>query len=126
MIRKVDRGGFTIVEVVISIVILAVGVLGLAGTTGYIVRQITLADLMTERAAAFQTTIDKIQSRPFASLSSGSDSVGVFRVTWTAVEAGPQNKMVTIITTGPGLDRNSPFPALGPTVVDTFRFRVLR
>lgn len=124
--RNIGNRGFTIVEVIISMVILAVGVLGLAGTTGYIVRQITLADLMTERAAAFQTTIDRIQSMPYDNVTSGTDSVGVFYVRWTAVDNGAQNKLVTILTAGPGLDRASPFPALGPTVVDTFRFRVLR
>lgn len=121
-----DRQGFTMVEVIIAIVVLAIGVLGLAGTTAYIVRQITLADLMTERAAAFQTTIDRIQSLPYANVTAGADSVGVFAVRWTAVDNGAQNKTVTILTFGPGLDRSAPFPALGSRVVDTFTFRVLR
>lgn len=113
-------------EVIIAMVILTVGVLGLAGTTAYIVRQVTLADLMTERAAAFQTTIDKIQSLPYAAVTSGTDSVGVFYVRWTAVDDGAQNKIVTILTQGPGLVRNSAFPILGAVVIDTFTFRVLR
>ncbi len=126
MSGRPDRTGFTIVEVIIAMVILTVGVLGLAGTTAYIVRQVTLADLMTERAAAFQTTIDRIQSLPYDNVTSGSDSVGVFWVTWSATASGAQNKLVTILTRGPGLDPASAFPALGPTVVDTFTFRVLR
>ena len=124
--RDAARQGFSIVEVIIAIVVLTIGVLGLAGTTGYIVRQITLADLMTERAAAFQTTIDRLQALPYDLVTTGSDRVGVFAVTWTAVDNGAQNKTVTILTRGPGLNRSSPFPALGPSVVDTFTFRVLR
>jgi prepilin-type N-terminal cleavage/methylation domain-containing protein len=119
------RSGFSMIEVIIAMVILAVGVLGLAGTTAYIVRQVTLADLMTERSAAFQTIVDRIQSLPFDNVTSGSDSVGIFAVTWDAVLDGPQNKIVTIVTTGPGLGGTT-VPTNDPQVVDTFTFRVLR
>jgi prepilin-type N-terminal cleavage/methylation domain-containing protein len=117
--------GFSLVEVIIAIVILAVGVLGLAGTTAYIVRNVTLSDLMTERSAVFQTIVDRLQSLPFDSVKSGSDSIGVFAVRWTSVLDGPQTKIVTIITTGPGL-ANNPVPTNNPRQVDTFQFRVLR
>lgn len=120
------EGGFTLVELVIAMIVLTVGVLGLAGTTAYSVRQVTLADLMTERSAAFQTTIDRLQSLPYDNVTSGSDSVGVFAVKWSSVDAGAQNKIVSIYTAGPGLDRNAAFPMLSPSVVDTFVFRILR
>jgi len=113
------------IEVIVAIVVLTVGVLGLAGTTAYIVRQITLGDLMTERAVAFQTVVDRIQAMPYASVTTGSDSVGVFAVTWEAVDAGSQNKIVTVVTTGPGLGGTS-FPTNNPQAVDTFTFRILR
>ena len=113
------------VEVIIAIVILAIGVLGLAGTTAYVVRNVTLSDLMTERSAAFQTIVDRVQSLPFDSVDSGSDSIGVFAVAWTSVLDGPQNKIVTIVTVGPGLARN-PIPTNDPQQADTFQFRVLR
>lgn len=119
------RDGFSLVEVVIAILILAVGVLGLAGTTAHITRQITLADLMTERSVAFQTTIDRLQSRPFDEVGTGQDSVGVYFVTWASTLDGPQSKIVTIVTLGPGLASGAP-PRLNPQVADTFEFRVLR
>lgn len=121
-----SEGGFTLVELVIAMIVLTVGVLGLAGTTAFVVRQVTLADLMTERAAAFQTTIDRIQSLPYETVTSGSGSVGIFAVRWSAVDAGAQNKLVTIVTAGPGLDRNAAFPMLSANVADTFVFRILR
>lgn len=119
------RAGFSMIEVIIAMIILVVGVLGLAGTTAYIVRQITLSDLMTERSAAFQTIIDRIQALPFDSVTTGSDSVGVFAVSWDAVLDGPQNKVVTIVTVGPGMS-GAPMPTNNPQVTDTFVFRVLR
>lgn len=123
--RVASRGGFSIIEVIIAIVILTVGVLGLAGTTAYIIRQVTLADLMTERSAAFQTIIDQIQSLPFDSVGSGTDSIGVFAVRWTSALDGPQNKVVQIVTVGPGLG-GALVPTNDPQDTDTFTFRVLR
>jgi prepilin-type N-terminal cleavage/methylation domain-containing protein len=118
------RGGFSLVEVIFAMLILAVGVLGLAGTTAYIVRQVTLADLMTERSVAFQTVVDRIQAMPYNNVTSGTDQLGVFSIGWSSVNSGPQNKIVTIITTGPGVA--GLIPTNNPQVVDTFVFRVLR
>ena len=118
------RGGFTIIEVIIAMIILTVGVLGLAGTTAYFVRQTTLSDLMTERSTAFQTILDRLQSQPYDSVTSGTDTVGIYAVRWTSVNNGSQNKTVTLVTTGPGT-RGAP-PRNDPAVVDTFQFRLLR
>lgn len=118
-------GGFSLVEVVIALVILAIGVLGLAGTTAHIVRQITLADLITERSVAFQTTIDRLQSLPYDSVVNGSDSVGIFAANWTVTPDGAQSKLVRIYTVGPGISSGTP-PMNTPAKVDSFDFRILR
>ena len=118
------RGGFTIVEVIIAMIILTVGVLGLAGTTAYFVRQTTLSSLMTERSTAFQTILDRLQSQEYDSVTAGTDSVGIYLVRWTSTNNGSQNKTVTLITVGPGT-RGAP-PRSDPQVVDTFQFRLLR
>ena len=121
------RGGFTMVEVIAAIMILTVGVLGLAGTTAYIVRQVTLANVMTERSVALQSVIEKVQAMDFATVDHGTDSVGVFFVTWTSTSESSVSKLVTVITTGPGLHTSAgnPFPMLGPDVADTFTYRVI-
>jgi prepilin-type N-terminal cleavage/methylation domain-containing protein len=119
------EGGFSMIEVIVAMMILTVGVLGLAGTTAYIVRQVTLGDLMTERSAAFQTIIDRLQSLPYDSVTSGNTNVGVFAISWTSASDGPQNKIVQMITVGPGLG-GALVPTNDPQAVDTFTFRVLR
>lgn len=113
------------IEVIVAMMILTIGVLGLAGTTAYIVRQVTLGDLMTERSAAFQTIIDRLQSLPYDSVASGSTNVGVFAISWTSTNDGPQNKIVQMITVGPGLG-GALVPTNDPQAIDTFTFRVLR
>jgi Tfp pilus assembly protein PilV len=113
------------VEVIIAIVILAVGVLGMAGTTAYVIRQITLADVMTERAVALQTVVEQLQSVPFANVGSGTDSVGMFTMRWTSVSETTLSKLVTIVTSGPGLSRTSAVSQLAPAVLDTFQYRVI-
>jgi prepilin-type N-terminal cleavage/methylation domain-containing protein len=124
VVPRARRGGFTMIEVVIAILLLTIGVLGLAGATGYLVQTVTLGDLMTERSAAFQTVIDRLQSLPYDNVTTGSTTVDVFDVSWGAVDDGPQSKILTVVTTGPGMS-GSP-PRQHPAVADTFVFRILR
>jgi prepilin-type N-terminal cleavage/methylation domain-containing protein len=127
-VRHAHRGGFTMVEVIVAITILTVGVLAMASTTAYVVRQTTFADLLTERAAAFQTVVDKLQAMPYTSVTTGSETIGLFTTTWSSVDDGAQSKLVTIVSVGPGLDQSgsSPYPVMSRVAVDTFVFRKLR
>lgn len=119
------RAGFTMIEIIIAIVILAIGLLGLAGSTGYLIRTVTLGDLLTERTFASQTIIDRLQSLPYDNVVDGTDTIGVFAVDWEAVDDGPQSKILTVVTVGPGLSPGG-MGNLAPAVADTFVFRVLR
>jgi prepilin-type N-terminal cleavage/methylation domain-containing protein len=119
------RAGFTLVEVIVAIVILAVGLLGMAGTTAVVIRQITTANLATERSVALQSTLERLRGIPFDSVRAGSGSVGVFEVAWTVTDEF-QWKEIQIITTGPGLTHSSEYPLLSPAVSDTFSHRIIR
>lgn len=121
-------GGFTIVEVIIAIVVLAVGVVAMAGTTMLVVRQVTLANVMTERSVAMQTVIERLQAMNFDSVGTGSDSLGVFTMHWSSTGETSQSKLVQVITIGPGVmtAAGSSFPMLGSGVADTFQYRVIR
>lgn len=122
-----SRSGFTMVEVIIAIVILAFGLLGMAGTTALVVRQISLAEIATERSAALQTTLERLQALPFDSVSTGSDSVGIFAVDWNVSTFINQWKTVEVVTTGPGMAPGSGgFPMLTGAVPDTFNYRIIR
>lgn len=116
------------VEVIISIIILAIGVLGMAGTTMLVVRQVTLARVMTERSVAVQSVVERVQATNFDNVASGSDSLGVFRMTWSSTDETSQSKLVQIITIGPGVKTatGAGFPILTTGVADTFQYRIIR
>ena len=125
------EGGFTMVEVIIAIVILAVGLLGMAGTTAVLVRQITLSDVATKRNAAQQTVIERLRAADWENLSttyaSGTETIGPFEVSWTVTSPSSQWGVLQVITVGPGLGRGTGgFPMLTDNVADTFTYRILR
>lgn len=118
------RGGFSLVEVMVALVVLAIGVLGLAATTMYAVRQTTLSEITTERSAALQSVIEQLRATDYADLQSGSEEVGRFKVKWSTT-TGVRTTLVEIVTLGPGLTSASGVPAMAPEVVDTFRYRIM-
>lgn len=124
--RRDDREGFTLVELVIAMLILTVGVLGLAGTTAYVVRQVDIARLNSERAAALQSAVEYVQSIPYASVQADAMEVGRYSLEWEVI---PSRFMSTvrIVSIGPG-------PAVGqqgatvihPSVADTFDYQLIQ
>lgn len=120
-----NQAGFTIVEVIIAVVILAVGLLGMAGTTILVVQQTALSDMATDRSAALQTTIERLQALPYDNVVTGEDSVGAYAVAWR-VGTGNRWKPVEIVTTGPGSGPGEGFPVLSGSVSDTFSYRIIR
>lgn len=123
-----SQGGFTIVEIVVAVIILAVGVLGMAGTTAFVVRQVTLAQITTRRAAAVQDVVERLRAVEYQNMASGQDSVGPFYVRWVVADDGMRSATITVLTRGPGLATvgGTPFPMLQPEVIDTFVYRRIR
>ena len=115
------------VEVIIAMVVLAFGLLGMAGTTALVVRQVTLADLATERSAVVQTTLERLRSLPFDSVRSGTATHGIFSAQWAVASPTNQWKTVRLITTGPGMTTGAGgFPVMGRSVPDTMVYRIVR
>jgi type IV pilus assembly protein PilV len=120
-------GGFSLIELIIALIILTFGVLGMAGTTALVVRQTTLADVNTERSAALQSVVERIRATSYNSVGTGSSTVGAFTVSWSVASSTGNTKTVRVITTGPGLrkDTAAVVPTLGNNVQDTFTMIVL-
>jgi prepilin-type N-terminal cleavage/methylation domain-containing protein len=126
-IPRGNRAGFTIVEVIVAMVVLTAGVVGLAGTTAWVTRQLTLSRLTTERTAAVQSTIEYIRAQDFDSIGSGADTIGVFQIRWESTQSGSRSKIVRVVTLGPGLSPNSgSLPSIKSAVYDTFTQRIIQ
>lgn len=134
MMSSLDRpaskrtdAGFSLVELIMAVVVLALGVVGLAGTTLNIMRQLTLAEATTARAAAHQSVIERMRALPFDSLAAGSDTIGPFTVSWTVVGSTGQTRSLRIVTVGPGQTFASGGSLmLSSSVADTLTYRALR
>lgn len=121
------RAGFSLVELVIAVIVLSFGVLGLAGTTALVVRQITLADVNTEREAALQTVVERLRATSTGTITAGSTTVGSYTVAWAVTDSSSaKSRTIRVITTGPGMAREAAYPMIGSAVADTFTFVKLK
>jgi prepilin-type N-terminal cleavage/methylation domain-containing protein len=123
------KAGFSLIELVMALVVLAFGVLGLATTTLSITRQLTLAEVTTARVTALRSVMEHIRATPYDSLDVGGDTIGAMVVSWTATTNTPQDKAVRIVTLGPGLvsiSEDQSTPMLSSAVADTVVYRVLK
>jgi len=82
------RRGFSLVEVMISVVVLTVGILALAGTSGAITRMISQGGQLAASALAVEGRIDILRATPCASLAGGSATQGQYALTWTVASSG--------------------------------------
>lgn len=120
------QGGFTLLEVMIAIVILAIGLLGLAGASTYVIRQVMVSELLTDRNLATQAVVEQIRAAPWGTKTMGADTVGDYVITWTSTP-DINVRRFTLVVEGPGLTRSrSGGPAIRPNVVDTVRHTLLR
>jgi prepilin-type N-terminal cleavage/methylation domain-containing protein len=96
------RAGFTVVEVIVAILILSIGLLGLAGTSAVVTRQMTDGSRRGQAAGLAQTRFDSLAS------VGGCNSIGAVGTTvtgkkttrgvaesWTARRSGDLTVTVT-------------------------------
>jgi prepilin-type N-terminal cleavage/methylation domain-containing protein len=77
------RPGFTLVEMLLAIVVFAVGVLGLAGTSTIIMRQMNAAQQQSQAATQAQARIDSLAGISCAMLADGGAMHRGIRHRWT-------------------------------------------
>lgn len=82
------RSGVSMVEMMVAIVILAIGVLGMASTSGYVAGQMGGGKHQTVAATVSQQVYDSLTASPCASLASGTDTKRNVTVAWTVADSG--------------------------------------
>jgi prepilin-type N-terminal cleavage/methylation domain-containing protein len=124
--KPTSKDGFTLIEVMVSMVILVFGVLALGGTTMYVMRQVRVSDLWTERVAAVQSVVERVKAQPYDTVAAGVDTLGAFSIEWRSWTEGARSKGVEVVSTGPGLVSTASGPMIKPSVADTFYYQVVR
>jgi prepilin-type N-terminal cleavage/methylation domain-containing protein len=78
-----NERGFSLVEVIAAMVILTIGVVGLAASTAAITRLTGQGGLTANSAAVAASRFDVLRATPCASLAGGTATTGKFSETWT-------------------------------------------
>ena len=90
------RNGFTLPEVLVAVLVFAVGILGLASSGTYIALQAGEARAITEGAILAGRVLDSLRSIPCAAVGPGQRIQSQTTVTWSAT---PANRSVAVDAT---------------------------
>lgn len=92
------RAGFTVVEIIVAIMVLAVGVLGLAATAGIVQRQMAGGERQSAAAAIAQSRFDSLTSKNCNVISGSSGTAshrgGLVTEIWSVTD-GANVKQIT-------------------------------
>ena len=82
---KANANGFSLVEVVIATVVLSIGMLAMAASTGYVAAEIRNATMNSQRAAAREQVVEQLRASVFDNVATTTTplNVGRYRMTWT-------------------------------------------
>ncbi|TVR62800.1 MAG: prepilin-type N-terminal cleavage/methylation domain-containing protein [Gemmatimonadales bacterium] len=122
------RGGFSLIEVIVALMVLSIGILGMAAGAGWMVRVAHYGELETRRSAALQSAVETVRAQLFDQVSDDSEAFGDITVSWTPGPAGTNSRSVEFVVVGPGRV-SSPgggMPPVGTAVTDTFTYTLLR
>jgi prepilin-type N-terminal cleavage/methylation domain-containing protein len=81
------RRGLTLIEMIIAIIIMSVGIMGLAGTATYVAAQMGGGKAQTLAAGLATKVSDSLAARRCAAIVDGSQTVRGVRVAWTVVDS---------------------------------------
>ena len=92
--RSRARGGFTLIEMIIAIIVMAIGVMGLAGTASYVAIQMGGANVQTIAAAMATQVSDSLAARRCSALVGGTKTTRGITVSWNVADSS-RTKWVT-------------------------------
>lgn len=119
------RDGLTLIEVIVAMLVLTVGLLGLAGGTGWAVRNAELARIETNRSAAVQSAVEGIRAIPYDQVAAGEEVYGDYSVSWSTTATGQTWKLMEIVVVGPGRVTEGG-GAVAVEVADTVEYRLVQ
>jgi prepilin-type N-terminal cleavage/methylation domain-containing protein len=103
--RRGPAGGFSLIEVLVAIVLLAIGLLGMAPLTMVVAKMSRQATALSQRAAAMSAEVARVGALAWAALPPGPACTRYATATFpherclTVVDLTPRTKRVTIVVT---------------------------
>ena len=93
MKRSQSRAGFTITELLISVVIIAIGVVGFSSAVGLVSAELWIGERDTDVSMLVADQAEQLKSLPYELVQSGTRAEGDYRLAWF-VEDGDPKKVV--------------------------------
>jgi prepilin-type N-terminal cleavage/methylation domain-containing protein len=102
---KARQSGFTILEVMIAISILAIGLLAVFCGQKKAIRGNYRASHLTEGMTLAQDKLEELLASPYDSVTTGTGTQGNYSIAWTVYDNDPINntKRIVVTVTGQGL-----------------------
>jgi Tfp pilus assembly protein PilV len=111
--RLRDTAGLGLIEVMVALILFAVGMLAVAGIGLQVAAQNRWSDWQTDETLAAQEILERVQRAGYATASSGSDTVTVghttYRVTRTVTQLANRVRQVQVTVATAGGARSRTF-----------------
>ena len=95
-----SANGFTLIEVIVALVLLTIGVLGLAGVARSVARLTSESARLATATALAGARVERLRAGRCAGLASGSAATGAYTEEWSA-DAGGAARAVRVTVTYP-------------------------
>ena len=88
------RHGFTVIEMIIAIMVMSIGIMGLAGTARYVAMQMGNGSTQTVAATVATKVADSLSARRCSAIVGGTQTKRGVTITWTVADSS-RTKWVT-------------------------------
>jgi hypothetical protein len=102
--NRCGAAGFSITEVIVSVMVVSIGVIAFATAVGLASKEIKLGQRHTDIAMLVADQLEQLKTLPYDLVQSGQRDQGDYQLTWTVVGSNP--KKVVLVVHYPGLDAN--------------------
>ncbi len=98
-VRENSMGAFTLLEVLVAIVILSIGLSGVAAFTGSIMNYNREANNVMSATTLAQDKLEELKNTSYSNVASSCDTDSIFTRTWNVTSDFPAVNMKTIAVT---------------------------
>jgi prepilin-type N-terminal cleavage/methylation domain-containing protein len=102
-IRTTQREGFSLVEVLVSVSLLSLVLLGLSGATALGLTQMAKARQDLQYSADVQQVTDSLVAKGYQNVVSGSETIRGRAVSWTVTTVNAKSQKIDIVAQRRGL-----------------------